>query len=122
MIMFGLRRIESIAPRTASDRFFTGEIVLVDVRTRSEYEQARVPGSLHIPLSQVRGRLDEVRRDRPVAFLCRSGRRSAVAARHAAKHRPDVLSIAGGMNAWLAAGLATAHCPVSHSRSHTTPR
>ena len=48
--MFGLRRIESIAPRHASDRFFTGEIVIVDVRTTSEYAQVRVPGAIHIPL------------------------------------------------------------------------
>jgi len=114
--MFGLRRIESIAPRRASDRFFTGEIVIVDVRTAGEYEQVRVPGAIHIPLPDVRSRLGEVRDDRPAAFLCRSGHRSAVAARRAAKERTGVLNVTGGMNAWLAAGLPSADCPVSRSR------
>ncbi len=118
--MFGLRRIETITPRRASDRFFTGEIVLVDVRTRAEYEQVRVPGAVHIPLHEVRDRLDELRTDHALAFLCRSGHRSAVAARRAAKQRDDVMNIAGGMNAWLAAGLPSARCPVS--RSSRRPR
>jgi rhodanese-related sulfurtransferase len=118
--MFGLRRIESIAPRHASDRFFTGEIVIVDVRTTSEYAQVRVPGAIHIPLPDVRSRLGELRGDRPVAFLCRSGHRSALAARRAAKERTGVLNVAGGMNAWLAADLPVARCPVSR-RTRSTP-
>jgi len=113
VIVLGLPRVQAITPRVASDRFFMGKLVLVDVRTRSEYEEARVPGALHIPLREVRGRLGEVRRDRPVAFLCRSGHRSAIAARRAAKHRADVLNVAGGMNAWLAAGLPAACCATS---------
>jgi rhodanese-related sulfurtransferase len=55
-------------------------------------------------------RLNEVRRDRPVAFVCRSGHRSAVAARWAARQRDDVATVAGGMDAWLAAGLPAARC------------
>ncbi|MGZ8438763.1 MAG: rhodanese-like domain-containing protein [Candidatus Limnocylindrales bacterium] len=117
--MFGFRRIESIAPRRASDRFFTGEIVIVDVRTPWEYEQVRIPGATHIPLPDVRSRAGELRGDRPIAFLCRSGHRSAVAARRAAKERAGVLNVAGGMNAWLAAGLPTADCPPSRSRRRT---
>ena len=68
--MFGLRRIESIAPRHASDRSFTGEIVIVDVRTPSEYAHVRVPGAIHIPLLELRARVGEFRADRPVAVLC----------------------------------------------------
>ena len=117
--MFGRRRIESIAPRRASDRFFTGEIVIVDVRTTPEYEQVRVPGAIHMPLNEVACGLDAVRADRPVAFLCASGHRSRLAARRAARSRRDVLNIAGGMNAWLAAGLPAARCPVSRRTRST---
>lgn len=111
--MFGRRRIEAITVRQASDRFFAGELVLVDVRTHQEFERVRVPGSLHIPLHEVRGRVPDLRADHPVAFICRSGHRSTVAARRAVRARPDVLNITGGMNAWLAAGLPSADCPVS---------
>ena len=69
MIVLGRRSIESITARCASDRFFMGEIVIVDVRTRREYEHVRVPGAIHIPLSEVRGRVGEIRSDRPTASL-----------------------------------------------------
>ncbi len=118
--MFGRRPIEAITVRVASDRFFTGELMLVDVRTHREFEQVRVPGAVHIPLPELSNRLGELRTDHAVAFLCRSGHRSAVAARRAAKQRPDVLNVTGGMNAWLAAGLPAADCPVS--RSSRRPR
>ena len=118
--MFGRHRIESITPRAASDRFFTGELVLVDVRTHHEFGQVRVPGAVHIPLHDVSRRLPELRTDHAVAFLCRSGHRSAVAARRAAKQRPDVLNITGGLSAWLAAGLPTSTCPAS--RAQRRPR
>jgi len=100
--------------RSASDRFFMGRLTVVDVRSDAEFAHARVPGATHIALGQLRRGLAEVRRDRPIAFLCRSGHRSALAARGAAKGRPDVASIDGGMNAWIAAGLPTARCRAPH--------
>jgi len=118
--MFRRRRIESITPRTACDRFFTGELVLVDVRTHLEYERTRVPRAIHMPLIEVGSRLGELPAGHPVAFLCRSGHRSALAARAAARHRTDVLNVTGGMNAWLAAGLPTSDCPAH--RSSRPPR
>lgn len=104
------RQVETVTGRCASDRFFTGHLTIVDVRSDAEFAQARVPGATHIPLAQLKSRLSEVRSDRPIAFLCRSGHRSALAARGAAKRRPDVASIDGGMDAWIAANLPTARC------------
>jgi rhodanese-related sulfurtransferase len=117
--MFGRRSVDAITAREACDRFFAGELLLVDVRTHHEYEQVRVPGAVHIPLHEIGSRVRELRTDHAVAFVCRSGHRSKVAARRAAKERPDVLNVTGGMNAWLAAGLPSADCPASrpHRRS-----
>ncbi len=111
--MFGRRRIQAITPQSASDRFFTAEIALVDVRTDAEFEQYRVPGAVHIPAHEIRRRLDEVPAGHPVAFVCRSGHRSAAAARVVARRRDDVFNVAGGMNAWIASGLPVARCRVS---------
>jgi rhodanese-related sulfurtransferase len=113
MILRLPRKNTSIAPRAASDQFFTGRLVLVDVRSHHEYEQVRVPGVVHIPLGQLRRRLEEIRIDRPVAFVCRSGHRSAIAARRGSRHRGDVATVTGGMKAWLAAGLPVTRCAPS---------
>ena len=55
---------------------------LVDVRTPAEHRRHRIPGSVNIPLQQLEQRLGELEpKDAPVVLYCRSGRRSAMAAR-----------------------------------------
>lgn len=97
--------IESIEPAHAANRFFSGKISLVDVRSNREYRAIRVPCAKHIPLPQFRRGVKKIRSDRPVALLCRSGRRSVLAARVARRRGLDAMSVPGGMHAWLAAGL-----------------
>jgi rhodanese-related sulfurtransferase len=99
------RRITSIKPPHAPDRFFGGRISLVDVRSDREHMTVRVPGAAHLPLLQLHRRIGEIRTDRPVALLCRSGHGSALAARIAKRHGLDAMSVAGGMGAWLGADL-----------------
>lgn len=58
------------------------EVTVLDVRMVEETDDNPVTGRLvdvHIPLDQLRDRLDEVPKDKPVVALCRSGRRSALA-------------------------------------------
>jgi rhodanese-related sulfurtransferase len=102
------RRVPSIEPAHAANRFFSGTISLVDVRTDAEYRAVHVPGAVHVPLTQLRERLDELRGDRPIAIICRSGHRSAVATRAAQRHGLDAMSVTGGMHAWVAAALPAA--------------
>jgi len=64
-----------------------------------------VKGAVHIPLDQLSTRLDELDRDRPVAFMCRSGSRSAIATRTASKAGLDAANVKGGLIAWQRAGL-----------------
>ena len=73
---------------------------MVDVRESAERAIEHVAGSLHIPLAQVPGRLPELPRDTAVAFVCRSGRRSAAAAATAAKGGVDAANVRGGLLAW----------------------
>lgn len=57
-----------------------GAIVL-DVRTKSEYNQGAIPGSKHIPLQQVGVKVAEIRKwNKPVITCCASGIRSGSAA------------------------------------------
>ena len=50
------------------------------MRNAAEFESAHIPGSLHIPFGQLRDRIDEVPRERPVATICKAGKRSGLAA------------------------------------------
>ena len=49
---------------------------LIDVREEGEYANSHLKGVNNIPLSQIRQRLDEIPKDKPVYLHCRSGQRS----------------------------------------------
>ncbi len=58
------------------------DVTVLDVRLPEEAEDSPVTRELvdlHIPLDELRDRLEEVPKDKPVVTLCRSGRRSALA-------------------------------------------
>ena len=49
---------------------------IVDVREEGEFARGHLKGAHNVPLSQLRGRLDEIPRDVPVYLHCRSSQRS----------------------------------------------
>jgi rhodanese-related sulfurtransferase len=82
--------------------------VLVDVRTEAEVARGKIRGALHIPLTALPARLGEIDKNKPVVFCCQMGGRSAQASQFAvAQGYEKVYNLQGGMQAWLAAGLAT---------------
>ncbi len=49
---------------------------IVDVREPAEYEKGHIVTAVNVPLSQLRARMDEIPKDRPVYLHCRSAQRS----------------------------------------------
>jgi len=56
------------------------DFVFLDVRSPGEYEQVRLPGSTLIPLGALRGRLDELPKDKEVVAFCKISLRGYEAA------------------------------------------
>ncbi len=54
-------------------------VTLLDTRTQAEYDAWHIPGAVLMPYTELRDRLDEVPRDKPVYTYCRSGFRSYIA-------------------------------------------
>ena len=75
---------------------------ILDVRTAAEYEYWHIPEAINIPYTELRARLDEVPKDRPVYTYCRSGFRSYIAYCILRQH-----NFAG--TAFLSGGLITFH-------------
>ena len=70
---------------------------ILDVREQPELMAGVVKGSINIPLSELRGRVDEIPKDRPVYIHCRSGQRSYNAVRALKNLGYDqVYNMAGG--------------------------
>ena len=85
----------------------SGEASLVDVREYPEWAGGRVAGSRLVPLGEIAERAKEIDRDKPVYVICRSGRRSATASELLARSGfSRVVDVAGGTEAWIAAGGA----------------
>lgn len=73
---------------------------LIDVREREEIATGTHPDAIAIPLSELDRRTHELRRDRPVALLCRSGNRSRQAAELLVRRGfRSVVNLAGGIDA-----------------------
>jgi len=79
---------------------------VIDVRAKAEVvETGVIAGSEHIPLEHVANHALGWDRAEPVAFVCRSGRRSGVAARELAEMGFEhVSSLTGGVLAWQDSG------------------
>jgi hydroxyacylglutathione hydrolase len=75
--------------------------VVLDVRNIGELEGGFIPGSVHIPLAELRRRIDEIPTGRPVVAYCAGGWRSSVAA-SLLRHNgfTDVSDLLGGYAAW----------------------
>ncbi len=77
---------------------------LIDVRTAAEREAGFIPGSIHIPLTELRARLDLIPSDKEVIAYCQSGQRSYLAYRLLEQLGYPVKTLSGGYLTWLAAG------------------
>jgi NADPH-dependent 2,4-dienoyl-CoA reductase/sulfur reductase-like enzyme/rhodanese-related sulfurtransferase len=69
---------------------------LLDTRTPREYARGHADGFINIPLDELRGRLEEIPRDRPVCVMCQSGLRSYIACRILMQHGFDCSNFSGG--------------------------
>ncbi len=77
------------------------DLVVLDVREPVELELAALEGVVHVPMSELPGRLGELDRGRDLAVLCHHGSRSAhVVAWLQAQGWTRVENVEGGIDAW----------------------
>lgn len=102
--------VQEISVDELADRLAAGAR-LVDVREPDEYEQARVPDGVLVPLGTVPDRIDAFRGDGTTYVICRSGARSRQACEYLVERGIDVANVAGGTLAWIASGRDVAAGP-----------
>ena len=73
-----------------------GSVFLLDTRTPFEVMQGKIDGFVNIPLDELRERLDEIPKDKPVYVHCHSGLRSYLACRILIGNGYDCYNLAGG--------------------------
>jgi rhodanese-related sulfurtransferase len=98
-------RMRPVDAAGAADLLAARSAVVVDVREHAEWKTGHIQGAIHIPLAHLPGRLAQLPSGKTIVTVCRSGHRSAAAARTLTRAGHDVLNLRGGMNAWARAGL-----------------
>jgi len=86
--------------------------VLVDVRSKSEYDAFHIEGSIHIPVPELRTRHTELDPEAEIVLICNTGRRSSLGASILLRNGfTTVHNVAGGTTGYSAAGYG-AECPM----------
>ena len=73
-----------------------GSVTLLDARTPQEFRGGTMEGFVNIPLDELRDRLDEIPRGKPVYVLCQSGLRSYLACRILSQRGYECRNFSGG--------------------------
>ncbi|MDD7622264.1 MAG: CoA-disulfide reductase [Candidatus Onthovivens sp.] len=73
-----------------------GSITLLDTRTPIEYRMGHAKGFINIPVDELRERIDELDKSKPVYIICQSGLRSYIASRILMGNGFDAYNFAGG--------------------------
>jgi rhodanese-related sulfurtransferase/glyoxylase-like metal-dependent hydrolase (beta-lactamase superfamily II) len=93
-------RVERIDVRELHER--NGSLQVLDVREDSEWQKGHIPDSLHVPYHDIDSIPDGLDPEKPVAVVCASGQRSAVAASLLKAHGVDevIHVVDGGVPLW----------------------
>ena len=99
-----MRHVPTVTVQELSDPLPPGTTVL-DVREPVEWEHGHIDGALHIPMTELTQRLDELPVGHTVV-VCKVGGRSAQVVAYLAQQGHDVVNLDGGMIEWADAGRA----------------
>ncbi|MCC7474720.1 MAG: FAD-dependent oxidoreductase [Pirellulales bacterium] len=75
--------------------------LLLDVRTPEEFATGSIPGAINVSIDTLRGRLDELPRNRPIVVFCQVGQRGYLATRILMQMQHEVANIGGGYKTYL---------------------
>ena len=81
------------------------DLVILDVRTKEELtgELPKIESAINIPLQELENKMDELKiyKDKKIAVICRSGRRSSIATDLLVKNGYIAENVLGGMKAYF---------------------
>jgi phage shock protein E len=78
MINF-LKNILGIGPAVNYRELVQNGAIIIDVRTKGEFQGGHIKSSVNVPLASLNGHLSKLKKNKPVITCCASGSRSASA-------------------------------------------
>ncbi|MEI6132553.1 MAG: FAD-dependent oxidoreductase [Bacillota bacterium] len=77
-----------------------GKVTLLDTRTAGEFDNGTIPGSINIPVDEIRARANEIDKSKPVYAFCGIGLRGYVACRVLTQMGFEAINLSGGYRLW----------------------
>ena len=74
-----IKKIFGLGPKINYAELVSGGAVIIDVRTKGEFQGGHIKGSINIPLDSLRNNLSKIKKNKPVILCCATGMRSASA-------------------------------------------
>ena len=82
---------------------YKNDIQILDIREDSEREHASIKGTIHIKISNIPSRYEEISKDKNVFVMCHTGTRSqSVVKWLKVKGYDNAVNVLGGIDAWAA--------------------
>jgi hydroxyacylglutathione hydrolase len=101
-----LRAYDVENPEGLAGKILNGEVLVIDIRNQTEWDEGHIPGAQHVMLGYLADRSKEIINGQPIVVQCRSGNRSAIGASVLlAQGAKDVINMQGGLRDWANAGL-----------------
>src|SRR3989338_9161640 len=76
------------------------ELFLLDVRTRGEFSDRHIEGSVNIPIGELETNIEKLPKEREIVAICAHGIRSARATKLLLSRGFKVKNLSGGMESW----------------------
>jgi rhodanese-related sulfurtransferase len=104
LALAGVQEISSRDAKTLLEK--NRNVFLLDVRTPQENSQARLPGTVLIPINEIEQRIKEVPRNKTILVYCAVGSRSKSVAEHLSRNGyKDVYTMTDGIVGWYRNGF-----------------
>ena len=78
MIQF-FKNLFGIVPKVNFNELIAQGAIIMDVRTKGEYQSGHIKGSINIPLDNLRNNLSKIKKNKCIVTCCASGARSSSA-------------------------------------------
>ncbi|HDQ07379.1 MAG TPA: MBL fold metallo-hydrolase [Methanoculleus sp.] len=98
--------VYQLSPSEVHEKISEPDVVLLDVRSKEEYEEQHIPGAVNIMAMDLRTRAGELNPTKPIVAICRTGHRSSLACSLLKQQGfTEVYNAAGGITGYIAAGF-----------------
>lgn len=74
-----LKKILNLGPKVDYNELMVSGAIIVDVRTKVEFESGHIKGAVNVPLQSLEQHLGKLKKDKPLITCCASGMRSSSA-------------------------------------------